>query len=282
MSERTFEASAIKSVTNSNLLDDELMTTATGNNNQSLNSQTPIPEVKWSAENEKIPSEWCDIAKCYKWLHTAAHKKYSTLHAWFTIPAIIFSTISGTASFAQASFPPSMQLYAPMIIGSVNIVIGILTTIQQYMKISELNESHRVSAIAWDKFSRNISIELAKAPEERIMDAGHFLKTYREEFDRLMETSPTIPTGITQEFIEVFSGKSTKWHSYCCKKEQQNKAEKEEEKQEKDERKRSFNALKKPDECSTAIISETGKHDWYNPARYPQPQPQQPQPQQPQ
>jgi hypothetical protein len=70
-------------------------------------SSTAPPAVKpvdWSPENEKIVVEWCDIAKCYKWLHTRAHQKYSYLHAWFTIPAIIFSTISGTASFAHGNW----------------------------------------------------------------------------------------------------------------------------------------------------------------------------------
>jgi hypothetical protein len=247
ISEKSYEKSAISEATHTNLLDD-------------ITGSKTMPEVKWSAENEKIPSEWCDIAKCYKWLHNKAHQKYSKLHAWFTIPAIIFSTISGTASFAQSNFPPSMQMYAPMIIGSVNIIIGILTTIQQYMKISELNESHRVSGIAWDKFARNISIELAKAPEERIMDAGHFLKTYREEFDRLMETSPSIPQHITQEFVETFSGRKPTncFTKYCSK----NKDE-DEKREEKELRKTKFKELKKPDECSTIMISETGKHDWY-------------------
>ena len=221
-----------------------------------------LPEVKWSKESEKIPSEWCDIAKCYKWLHNRAHQKYSVLHAWFTIPAIIFSTISGTASFAQASLPLSFQAYAPMVIGSVNIIIGIFTTIQQYMKISELNESYRVSSIAWDKFARNISIELAKAPEERSMDAGHFLKVYREEFDRLMETSPSIPKGVTKEFVKTFSGKKP----YCCWPEQDDADDEEEDEE---VRKTQFKSLKKPDECDTIIVSELGKHDWYNPARIP-------------
>ena len=118
--------------------------------------------VKWSPENELIMVEWCDIAQCYKWLHLKCHRKLSNRHAWFTIPAIALSTISGTASFAQSSLPPEMQVYAPMAIGTINILIGISTTIQQYLKISELNEAHRVSGISWDKFARNIRIELAK------------------------------------------------------------------------------------------------------------------------
>jgi len=190
--------------------------------------QPPEKKIKWSPENEKILVEWCDIAQCYRWLNTRAHAKYSVMHAWFTIPAITLSTISGTASFAQTSIPPAYQLYAPMVIGTINICIGILTTVQQYLKISELNESHRVLAIAWDKYARNISIELAKLPEER-MDAGHFLKMNRQEFDRLMETSPNIPADITAEFMRTFTKDEwtysemcetifcNSWCCWCCK-----------------------------------------------------------------
>lgn len=256
--DKEFETSAIADVTNSDIL------TKKDEDDPNDPNAKKVPEVKWSKESEKIPSEWCDVAKCYKWLHNRAHQKFSVLHAWFTIPAIIFSTISGTASFAQGSLPLSFQPYAPMVIGSVNIIIGIFTTIQQYMKISELNESHRVSGIAWDKFARNISIELAKAPEERSLDAGHFLKVYREEFDRLMETSPSIPKAITQEFVTNFSGKKPYW---CCP----YKDDADDEEKDEEVRKTQFKSLKKPDECDTIIVSELGKHDWYNPARIPPP-----------
>ena len=219
-------------------------------------------KVEWSPENEKILVEWCDIAKCYKWLHTRAHQNFSHMHAWFTIPAIILSTISGTASFAQGSLPVSMQTYAPMVIGSVNIFIGILTTIQQYLKISEYNESHRVSAIAWDKFARNIRIELAKHPDERSSDAGHFLKTNRDEFDRLMETSPSIPIPITNEFLEIFSGEEVpKWYHCCSKKKKQEQKTKRQEEFKK--KAIIFDKLKKPDVCNIIGTADDDRHPWY-------------------
>lgn len=197
---------------------------------------TPEKKVEWTEENEKIMAEWCDIAQCYKWLHTRAHQTYSKMHAFFTIPAITLSTISGTASFAQASLPVQYQSFAPMVIGTLNIFIGILTTIQQYLKISELNESHRVAAISWDKFSRNIRIELAKSPTER-MDCSSFLKMSRQEFDRMMETSPSIPIPMVNEFNKTFEGAPGS-----------------------PERSR-FDALKKPDICN---IIETVKVDMYD------------------
>lgn len=205
------------------------------------NDNNDIPHKKrvmWSQENELIMIEWCDVAQCYKWLNNRSHAKYSNLHAWFTIPAIIFSTISGTASFAQDSLPNSARAFAPAIIGSINIFIGILTTIQQYLKISELNEAHRVSAISWDKLSRNIKIELAKLPAER-SDAGIFLKHSRSEFDRLMETSPDINEKIILEFKNKFAGEDGS------------------------EKRRKYDQLKKPDICDTIISANETRHKWY-------------------
>lgn len=199
--------------------------------NKSMMETSTIP-IEWSKENEAILIEWCDVAQCYKWLNLRAHGQYAYLHAWFTIPAITLSTITGTASFAQTSVPDPYRQYAPMIIGAINICIGILTTVQQYLKISELNEAHRVSMIAWDKFSRNIRIELSKKPDERD-DAGHFLKLCRHEYDRLMETSPIIPDKIIEEFNMKFRGK------------------------EGSAKRRHFEKIKKPDICSTIIsVSE--------------------------
>lgn len=162
--------------------------------------------MEWSEQNEDILAEWCDVAQVYRLLHTNANIYYSWLNAWFTIPAIALSTISGTASFAQTSLSPPLQMYAPMVIGSMNIFIGIITTIQQYLKIAEYNEAHRVSSICWDKFARNIRIELAKKPEERA-DAEQFIKICRNEFDRLMETSPMVNDSV----IPTISANETRY-----------------------------------------------------------------------
>ena len=104
--------------------------------------------IKWSPENELIMVEWCDIAQCYTWLHTKSYNRLSVAHAWFTIPTITLSTITGTASFAQTSLPLHIQPYAPLVIGTINILIGFLTTVQQYLKISERNEAHRMASLS--------------------------------------------------------------------------------------------------------------------------------------
>lgn len=205
--------------------------------NRTLDNES-LKKVDWSVENEKILVEWCDIAQCYKWLNMKAHSSYSYMNAWFTIPAIILSTISGTASFAQESIPINYQAMAILLVGTVNISVGILTTIQQFLKISELNEAHRVAGIAWDKYARNIRIELAKAPDER-PEAHMFLKYCRDEFDRLMETSPSVPEATITLFKKTFI------HSKDAK-----VLEK-------------MEMLKLPDICDIIVSAEETRHHWY-------------------
>lgn len=170
-------------------------------NNSVLISQSGL--VEWTPEHEQILIEWADKAMCYRWLHSKANILFSRLNAWYTIPVIIISTLTGTANFAQERVPLEYQNYFVMLVGGFNILAGIITTIQQFLKITQLNESHRVSSIAWNKFYQNIKIELAKHPSER-MDPKQMLKISKEEFDRLIETSPNIPEKIVEHFKVSF------------------------------------------------------------------------------
>lgn len=188
-------------------------------------------DTSWNADHEKILVEWGDKAMCYRWLHSKAFSFYSTSNAWFTIPVIIISTLTGTANFAQQRVPIEYQNYFAMIVGGFNILGGIISTIQQFLKITQLCEAHRVSSIAWDKFYRNIKIELAKHPSER-MNFNQLIKLNKEEFDRLTETSPNIPEKIILQFKRKFKNSTY------------------------------FNKIIKPEICDTLIPTDDYKNTW--------------------
>jgi len=188
---------------------------------------------EWTCEHEQILIEWADKAMCYRWLHSKANAMYSSLNAWYTIPVIIISTLTGTANFAQERVPLAYQNYFVMIVGGFNILAGIISTIQQFLKITQLNEAHRVSGIAWDKFYRNVKIELAKHPDER-MPVLQMIKMCKEEFDRLMETSPVIPDKIVKTFKISFNDTLN------------------------------FDKIVKPEICDVLISTDTYRNPWYN------------------
>lgn len=186
-----------------------------------------IVSVGWTGGHERILIDWADKAMCYRWLHARSHQRFSKINTYFTIPVIIMSTLTGTANFAQDRVPEDYRGYYSMGVGFVNILAGIITTIQQFLKISELNEAHRVSAISWDKIYRKIKVELSKPNAER-QNVTDFLKTCTEEFDRLMETSPIIQKQTIKLFQTTFNGKRIP-----------------------QEQKDSFNRLKKPEICDS-------------------------------
>lgn len=160
----------------------------------------------WSKEQDTLMSEWADMAGCYRWMHDRAEKEYYTKNMGMTIPVIILSTITGTASVGLSSIAgdnADVQKYMNFGIGGVSLIAGILTTLNNFLRYAQLSESNRVAGVAWGKFQRFVAIELAQNPIDR-MDSLDFLKVCRAELDRLIEQSPPIPDSIIAEFEREF------------------------------------------------------------------------------
>lgn len=155
----------------------------------------------WSREQEVLMAEWSDLAMCYRWLHDKSEKHYHSKTLWINLPVIILSTLGGTANFGiQSLFDDDLtKKYASFAIGGVSLFAGLLTTIGNYLRYAQMEESNRVASIAWGKFQRLIAVELALNPDDRI-DSLDFLKICRADLDRLIEQSPPIP----EESIKLF------------------------------------------------------------------------------
>merc|ERR1711916_233517 len=161
-------------------------------------------EVVWHEQQENILKKWSEIGSSYRFMHDRAYMYYETQNFRFALPVIVISTITGTANFAQASFPNSWQTYVPLVIGFFNLTAGLITTISQFLRVSELLEGHRAASIAYSKFSRNISVELSLPIDERSCDGREFIASRRIELDRLIEQSPNIPLHIVHQFGKKF------------------------------------------------------------------------------
>jgi hypothetical protein len=154
----------------------------------------------WNDSEVDLLKRWGEVSSSYRFLHDRAFRIFQLRNYCFTIPVIVLSTISGTASFSISSFPENYQVYVPMVIGGINICVGIVQTIAQFLRISELAESHRVASTAYGKFSRNIATELSLPPNNRTYNGIDFVQMCRAEMDRLLEQSPIIPMNLLSDF----------------------------------------------------------------------------------
>lgn len=155
---------------------------------------------QWHSQQEDILKEWSEQAGCYRWMHERAYQVYKKQNMRFSIPVIVISTITGTANFAQSGFPESIKGWAPLIIGTLNLAAGLITTIAQFLRVSELLEGHRAASIAYSKLSRNIAVELSLPSDERSMPGIEYIKQCRSDIDRLIEQSPPVPPEILNTF----------------------------------------------------------------------------------
>lgn len=158
----------------------------------------------WHPQQEKILKNWSEVGSSYRYLHDKSFNKYERCNMCFSLPVIILSTLTGVANFAQSSFPVDARPTVSVVVGSLNIIAGLITTIAQFLKVAEKMEGHRAASVAYSKFSRNISVELSLPVKERLVDGTEFLSVQRGEMDRLIEQSPNIPEDIVKLFDKTF------------------------------------------------------------------------------
>lgn len=168
---------------------------------------TPPSKIRnsyWKEEEEELLRQWADKAQCYQWIHLRSREIYQKKNSWYTIPVIVISTFVGTASFAQDRFSEEDRQYLAMGVGSLSIIAGIISTVSQFLKVSELNESHRIAALSWGKFYRTVKTEISRHPLDRNAPTM-VISANKEEFDRLVEISPPVPKKVIEEFQKKFS-----------------------------------------------------------------------------
>ena len=158
----------------------------------------------WSPQQEQILKTWGEASACYRYMHNHAFLIYKKQNMQFSLPVIVLSTITGTANFAQSSLPASIRGAAPAMIGGLNLIAGIIATIMQFLKISEMMEGNRVASLQYGKLSRTIRLELTLPIEERSWDGSTMIDTCRAEYDKLIEQSPPIPYFVIQAFEKQF------------------------------------------------------------------------------
>tara|TARA_B100000902_G_scaffold221248_1_gene210117 strand:- start:36 stop:1061 length:1026 start_codon:yes stop_codon:yes gene_type:complete len=163
-------------------------------------SENKVKSSDWHAQQEDILKDWSEQSSCYRWMHERSYQIYKKSNMRYSIPVIVISTITGTANFAQGSFPAGAQVWAPLIIGTLNLAAGLITTIAQFLRVSELLEGHRAASIAYAKLGRSIAVELSLPANERSMKGIEYIKQCRTDIDRLIEQSPSIPPEILADF----------------------------------------------------------------------------------
>lgn len=173
-----------------------------------------ITEIEWEDNLEKYFKQLGEKCYAYSLLHKKAETHFSYYRTFIDIPVIVFSTALGALSIGGQSLFGEKEDVASKIIGSGSILVGIMNTINTYFNFAKRAEGHRISSIQYGKLYRFLSIELGLKRENR-MKPRDLLKFSKDNYERLAEMSPLLPTGILNEFKNQYKQYTTSKPSEC-------------------------------------------------------------------
>ena len=111
----------------------------------------------WTHECEELLAEWSEKASAFRWLHARCEERYRTRYYAFAIPVIILSTLTGFANVGLSEFlRDDAKPIAQAIIGGVNLLAGVLGTLQSFLKVAETMEGGRHTTIKRRSFRRAV------------------------------------------------------------------------------------------------------------------------------
>jgi hypothetical protein len=105
----------------------------------------------------------------------------------------------GTTSIFPDSYSKNVQL----IVGGINISVGIISTLQTFFRYGQESGAHNAVCADWAKLRRMIELELTLDIKAR-QDCSEFVSRCYNEIERLSNNSPVIPKEVIKEFRKKF------------------------------------------------------------------------------
>jgi len=152
--------------------------------------------VEWDDSIESVLAELGDEAQINAYLHKMANVYFTNKNIKFQLPIIILSALSGTGNFVSNNFPDYQQIII-LAIGGISIFTSIISSVAQFLKVSQLSENHRISYLAWEKFYSTIKFQVRQRRESRD-NLRDFISIVIPEYQRLKEISADIPKHICE------------------------------------------------------------------------------------
>lgn len=152
--------------------------------------------AEWSSGLEEVLRKEGEEGASMFWLHNRSSVLATRTNDMINIPSIILQTITGFLSATGGLVPA-------LVLGSISVFTGVLSTILSYYKFSARAEAHRMSAQLYLKIYKKIEIELSLPIEQR-MAPVKLLEEVRDKLARVGEVAPDIPERVLTEYKKQF------------------------------------------------------------------------------
>ena len=149
-----------------------------------------------ATQHEAI-EQWTENAIKLRWLHDASYRYYKGMNDQLFYISIILTTFTGIAGFGIAT----TSSYTPYVLASMNIMIGLLLSVQKFIRAAEKSEAHANASLHYASFIRSVGMETNTHPSnDEYVD---FVKYFKNDYARLCSVSPDVPNKIKSQFSNI-------------------------------------------------------------------------------
>tara|TARA_A100001015_G_C15036200_1_gene736362 strand:- start:2743 stop:3495 length:753 start_codon:yes stop_codon:yes gene_type:complete len=159
--------------------------------------------MTWTPEQETILKAFAEKSACYRYLNYDSYIYYKAIDQRFSLPIIVLSTLAGSASLGSNNLPEWSNIIT-LASAVVNIITGIMGTLQRFLNTSELTAQHFTSSVEFGRLSRDITVMLTLPRDDRNVDGSKFLESSANEYNRLVDQSCAPPKWILTKFETKF------------------------------------------------------------------------------
>ena len=132
--------------------------------------------MTWTPEQETILKAFAEKSACYRYLNYDSYIYYKAIDQRFSLPIIVLSTLAGSASLGSNNLPEWSNIIT-LASAVVNIITGIMGTLQRFLNTSELTAQHFTSSVEFGRLSRDITVMLTLPRDDRNVDGSKFLES---------------------------------------------------------------------------------------------------------
>lgn len=160
--------------------------------------------AEWCNSIEEILKQWAEKSAAYRALHLKSYARWTSVTNAIYIPIIVCSSLSGVLSFGNTGAVNNVVV--SYVVGSINVVVGMLTSILKFLRCEEKANAHKLSARGYGSFFRTVIMELSMNREHR-SNGDEFCRTCKVEFDRLHDEALPINEYVIEWYKETFTDK---------------------------------------------------------------------------
>jgi len=148
--------------------------------------------AQWKPDQEVYLRELSKVCETLSVRYKQEYDHYKKLEARFQLPAIVISSGLGIAAFGNNQFSADAQRSINIVMGVVGLGLGILNSVQSYLKIGPNMGGCLLASSNLLKLKESIDLELSLPIEDRSNSGLVFLRDAYNNYETHVSAAPAV------------------------------------------------------------------------------------------